>query len=427
MWIDDPHFDLDHHLRRSALPAPGDEKQLRHLATRLLSQPLDPTKPLWELWIVEALADGTWAQVNKAHHGLVAGLAAIDMTTFILDREPESSEPPPDKWQPNPEPSRLRLIADAVASQVTSSSGSLRRTAAALTHPRQAATRIGTTARGTASLAGVGRPGSATTLTGPIGPNRRWDCSRSSITDVKTVRRAFGGTANDVVLALVTRGFRDLLLARGAPLEGIRLRAVVPVSLRRPGQPEYSNRVGSMYAELPVSATEPVRRLQAISAQLVHLKDSGQAAAGDDLLSLSGLLPPSLLAPALRIATKIPQHSIATVITNLPGPPVPLYALGRRMLSMYPYVPIGWRYGSVWRSSPTSACSTSDSPAITTPPQTSTCCVEASKPSSSICSGLPTIQERRRDAAHVPRDLSGHAGSAVHAWGRAVRGGGRAR
>jgi diacylglycerol O-acyltransferase len=343
VWVDDRHFDLDHHVRRTAMPAPGEEKQLLHLATRLMSQPLDPTKPLWELWVVDGLADGSWAQINKAHHSMVDGLAAIDMSTFILDRKPAASHPLPDRWRPNPEPSSLRLIADAVASQLTSSSESLRGTATALAHPRQAANRIGSTARGTASLAGLGRPGSATTLTGPIGPNRRWDCSRCSIADVKTVRRAFGGTLNDVVLALVTRGFRDLLLSRGEPVNGIRLRAVVPVSIRRPGELEYSNRVGSMYAELPVGTADPVQRLQVISAQMLHLKDSGQAGAGDDLMSLSGLLPPTLVAPALRIATKIPQHSIATVVTNLPGPPVPLYALGRRMLSMYPYVPIGWQ------------------------------------------------------------------------------------
>ena len=164
--------------------------------------------------------------------------------------------------------------------------------------------------------------------------------SRASIGDVQTVRRAFGGTVNDVVLSLVTRGFRDLLLSRGEPVDGVRLRAQVPVSIRRPEQPGTGNRVGSMLVELPVGAADPVQRLHAISAQVTHLKDVAQAIAGDDLMGLSGLAP-ALVAPALRIATKLPQHSVHTVITNLPGPPVPLYALGRQMLGMYPYVPLG--------------------------------------------------------------------------------------
>jgi diacylglycerol O-acyltransferase / wax synthase len=341
VWVDDPHFNLDYHLRRTALPAPGDAEQLARLVGRLMSQQLDRAKPLWELWVVEGLADGTWAQVNKVHHSMVDGLAAIDMTTLILDRSPERVVPPPDTWQPMPEPSRLKLIASAVGSQLRDSADSARWAAAALTHPRQIAAQIGETAKGTASLAGLGRPGTATTLTGPTGPHRRWMRSLASIEDVKAVRRAFGGTVNDVVLALVTRGFRDLLLSRGESVEGVRLRAQVPVSIRRAGEAGSGNRVGSMFAELPVGTVDPVERLRAISKQVAHLKDSAQAVAGDDLISLSGLAPPMLVAPVLRIATRLPQHSIATVITNLPGPLVPLYALGRQMLHMYPYVPLG--------------------------------------------------------------------------------------
>jgi diacylglycerol O-acyltransferase len=273
---------------------------------------------------------------------MVDGLAGLDMATLMLDREPDSPRPPPDNWQPRPEPSHRRVVADAVGSHVASSTRSLRWAATALTHPRQATSRIGATARGAASLAGLGRPATATSLTGPIGPHRRWAWSRASIEDVQAVRRAFGGTVNDVVLALVTRGFRDLLLSRGEPVDGVRLRSVVPVSIRRPGESRSGNRVASMFAELPVDAVDPVRRLHAISAQVAHLKDVAQAAAGDDLMGLSGMAP-ALVAPALRIATKLPQHSITTVITNLPGPSVPLYALGRRMLYLYPYVPLGWQ------------------------------------------------------------------------------------
>jgi len=220
VWVDDPHFNLDYHLRRTALPAPGDDDQLRLLVGRIMSQQLDRTRPLWELWVVEGLAEGTWARINKIHHSMVDGLAGLDMATLMLDREPDSPRPPPDNWQPRPEPSHRRVVADAVGSHLASSTRSLRWAATALTHPRQATSRIGATAKGTASLAGLGRPASATSLTGPIGPHRRWTWSRASIGDVQTVRGAFGGTVNDVVLSLVTRGFRDLLLSRGEAVDG---------------------------------------------------------------------------------------------------------------------------------------------------------------------------------------------------------------
>lgn len=342
VWVDDEHFNMDYHVRRTALPAPGDEHQLRLLVARLMSQQLDRTKPLWELWVVEGLADGTWAQVNKLHHSMVDGLAAIDMTTLILNREPGLVTPPEDSWQPKPEPTGVRLVAEAVGGQLASSATeSLRWVGGALTRPRQAASQIATTAKGAASLAGLGRPGTETTLTGSTGPHRRWTSCRVSMADVKAIRRAFGGTVNDVVLALVSRGFRDLLISRGEPVTGVRLRAQVPVSIRRSGQPEFSNRVGSMFAELPVGLPDAVARLHAISAQVDQLKDSEQAVAGDNLFTLSGFLPSMLVAPTLRIATRVPQRSVGTVITNLAGPPVPLFALGRQLLHLYPYVPLG--------------------------------------------------------------------------------------
>jgi diacylglycerol O-acyltransferase len=343
VWVDDPHFNLDYHLRRTVLPAPGGDDQLLPLVGRIMSQRLDRSRPLWELWVVDGLAEGAWAQINKVHHCMVDGLAGIDMTTLILDRGPAGPRLAAASWRPRPEPSSRGLIADAVGSHLARSAGSLRWAADALTHPRRATTRIGATAKGTASLVGLGRPATATSLTGPIGPYRRWTSLRVSLEEVLAVRRAFGGTVNDVVLSLVTRGFRDLLLSRGEPVDGVRLRCVVPVSIRRPAESATGNRVATMFAELPVDAVDPARRLQAISGQLAHLKDAEQAAAGDDLIGLSALAPPVLLAPALWIATKLPQRSITTVITNLPGPPVPLYALGRRMQRMYPYVPLGWQ------------------------------------------------------------------------------------
>ncbi len=194
VWVDDPRFNLDHHLRRTVLPAPGGDDQLRRLVGRIMSQRLDRSRPLWELWVVDGLAEGAWAQINKVHHCMLDGLAGIDLTTLILDRGPADPRPAAAGWQPRPEPSSRRLIADAVGSHLARSAGSLRWAADALTHPRRATTRIGATAKGTASLAGLGRPATATSLTGPIGPYRRWTSSRVSLEEVLAVRRAFGGT-----------------------------------------------------------------------------------------------------------------------------------------------------------------------------------------------------------------------------------------
>ncbi|HVD00838.1 MAG TPA: WS/DGAT domain-containing protein, partial [Candidatus Dormibacteraeota bacterium] len=178
-------------------------------------------------------------------------------------------------------------------------------------------------------------------LNGPIGPHRRWSWATASLAEVKEVRVALGGTVNDVVLAVITRGFRDLLLGRGNEVEGKVVRTLVPVSVRSENERgQYNNRVSGLFPGLPVGLADPVERLNDIKEQMDVFKGSGQAVAGDVLTKLGGFAPPMLLALGARLGTRFEQRMVQTVTTNVPGPQFPLYAAGRQLVYAYPYVPI---------------------------------------------------------------------------------------
>jgi diacylglycerol O-acyltransferase / wax synthase len=343
VWVDDSHFNLEYHLRRTALPSPGGERELRTLAGRVMSQHLDRAKPLWEMWMAEGLGEGRWALVSKVHHCMVDGVSGTDLLTVVLDRERDPAPQPPDDWKPEPSPSDLELLADAIVERTVSPYEAFRSARAALRAPRQLARVAADTTRGLVGMRGLVRRTPPSSLNGPIGPHRRWSWARSQLSDVKAIRAALGGTVNDVVLACITNGFRELLLARGEPVDRV-VRTMVPVSVRAPGERgTYNNRVSAMFAELPVGIEDPRERLDSIRSQMEGLKESRQAVAGEVLTSLSGFAPPMLLALGERVATRVPQRNINTVTTNVPGPQFPLYAAGRRLLEAFPYVPVAGR------------------------------------------------------------------------------------
>ena len=343
VWVDDSHFNLRYHLRRTALPAPGGEEELRILVGRIMSQHLDRAKPLWEMWMVEGLGAGRWALISKVHHCMVDGVSGTDLLTVILDRERKPVVSRQDPWKPEPAPSGARLLADALVERTVSPYEALRATRAALRAPRQFASLLEDTARGMIGMRGLVRRTVPSSLNGPIGPHRRWSWARSQLSDVKAVRGALGGTVNDVVLACITNGFRELLRSRGESIDRV-VRTMVPVSVRSPGERgTYNNRVSAMFAELPVGIDDPRDRLDSIRTQMEGLKESKQAVAGEVLTSLTGFAPPMLLALGERVATRVPQRSVNTVTTNVPGPQYPLYAAGRRLLEAFPYVPLGGR------------------------------------------------------------------------------------
>ena len=342
IWVDDWHFHLQYHVRRTALPAPGGDAELRTLVGRVMAQKLDRSKPLWEMWVAEGLSGGRWALVNKLHHCMVDGVSGTDLLNVVFDderRSPPADAPP---WEPAPEPSTPRIVGSALAHRAKIPYEGARSVWAAARGPVSTAGRAAEITRAVTSLRALLRPPPGTSLNGPIGPHRRWAWARGRLADVKSIRTEYGGTVNDVVLAVIARGFRDLLLGRGEDLETVGVRTMVPVSIRTPAERgTYNNKVSAMFADLPVAVADPVERLARVRAQMQDLKESHQAVAGSTLTSLGGFAPSMLLALAGRVATRTPQHAVNTVTTNVPGPQRAIYLTGHRMLEYFPFVPLG--------------------------------------------------------------------------------------
>jgi diacylglycerol O-acyltransferase len=344
IWIDDPHFSIDYHLRRTAIPAPGEDVQLRQMAARVFSQALDRNKPLWELWMVEGMTGGRWALLSKVHHCMVDGVAATDLMSVMFSDETVDAradaglEP---RWSPPPEPSGVEVLARTLVRKA-SPAGQLETLKQALRAPRDTAHTVAEVARGALAAGPRMRPVGASSLTGPIGPHRRWSWATVRLSDVKAVRSEFGGTVNDVVLTVITAGFRALLQERGERIEPDRVvRTMVPVSVRRRGERGvYNNRVSAVFAALPVGLEHPTERLERIRGEMDGIKQSKQAVAGDVLSSMSGFAPPLLLALGSRLVTASPRLNMHTATTNVPGPQQPVQTLGRKMLESFPFVPV---------------------------------------------------------------------------------------
>ncbi len=352
VWADDPHFRLEYHVRHTALPPPGGDAELRDLMGRLMSQELDRHRPLWEAWMVEALANDRWALIMKIHHSMADGVSGNDLFTVILDRERDTPRTPAGVWRPAPEPSGIHLAADALWRLALIPGEALGALRHATGTPRAALSRLRDVTEGMVSYARRVPPTERSSLVGSIGPHRRWTWASAALDDVKAIRRTFGGTVNDVIVAAVTGGLRELLLSRGEPTDGLVVRTLVPVSVRREGERDtYNNRVSAMFADLPVAIDDAVERLATVREQMAMLKASHQAAAGEGVTALGGFAPSAALALAERatmhILRRVPQHTVNTVITNVPGPQFPLYLAGREMLEYVPFVPItyGMRVG----------------------------------------------------------------------------------
>lgn len=345
VWVDDPHFNLEYHVRHSALPPPGSTAELERLMGRVMSQELDRQRPLWEAWVVEGLEDGKWALISKVHHCMIDGVSGVDLVMVMLDQTRVPTPPVIDDWDPEPEPSSLRLATDAVTTLLTSPREQARAVRSMLRRPREAWDRTRVLATGLRSFGSALRPTPPTTIDGSIGPHRRWTSARTTLDAVRTVRLAFGGTVNDVVLTAITGGFRDLILSREEDPSELTLRTLVPVSTRAAdAHGVYDNRVSAIFLDLPIEITDPVERLAAVRAEMARLKASHEPEAGEALTSLAGAFP-TATAQATRLAVRLmnhrPQRSMNTVTTNVPGPPMALYAGGREMLEYQPFVPLG--------------------------------------------------------------------------------------
>jgi WS/DGAT/MGAT family acyltransferase len=351
VWVDDPDFDLGYHVRRSALPEPGGDQELAELMARVMSQRLDRDHPLWEYWVIEGLAEDHWALISKVHHSMVDGIAGTDLYRVIFDFTPEPSPPAAagndaagnGSALDRPvaaEPSAARLVAQAAVDLAGLPVRQVRALSGAAAAPGHTLAQAASTARAIAKLAPALWPASRSSLRGHIGGERRYTWARASLDDIKMVKRELGGTVNDVVLAAISGGFRELLLARGELPESHEVPSLVPVSVRAPGDEGiHDNRVSAVIADLPVHIADPVERLTAVRVQLQSLKASKEALVGQTLTGLGNYSPYPLASWWVRMALAA-QREIVTVTTNVPGPRQPLYAMGRRLVEIIPYVPI---------------------------------------------------------------------------------------
>jgi diacylglycerol O-acyltransferase / wax synthase len=344
-WVDDPHFNLRYHVRHTALPRPGTDVELKRLAGRLFAQPLDRQKPLWELWLVEGLDKGRFAVLSKTHHALVDGVSGVDIASVLFDAAAEPSEPvdPPPAWVPRPEPSSSELLAEALLERATVPAEAIRGLRALTRAPRQAAAKLAEAAAGVGALAWAGvNPAPPSRFNVEIGPHRRYTWVDADLDRFKAIKNGLGGTLNDAVLASVTLALGAFLRHEGEDTEGLVLKAMVPVSVRVDTERgALGNRVAAMYAALPVGLTDAAEVFAAIHAEMGQLKSSGQAVGAQRLTEIADFAPTTIMSQAARLQAR--QRLFNLVVTNVPGPQVPLYLLGRPLAGLYPVVPLAQR------------------------------------------------------------------------------------
>ena len=336
-WIDDPRFNLEYHVRHTALPRPGDDERLLRLAGRIFSQQLDRSKPLWELWMVEGLADERWALISKTHHALVDGVSGVDLTTMLFDLQPAPRPgDQPGVWVPHPEPSGAELAAASITSAARRTLGLPLRTAALAAQPSNAVAQARETLGGLAEVVRASLTTAPDTpLNVEISPHRRIAIAPAQLDDFKLVKNAFGGTVNDVVLAVVAGALRDWLHSRGMRTEGLEMKACVPVSTRAPEQDgSLGNRITQLIAPLPIHIADPVERLHFVSEAMAGIKDSKQALGAEIIAGAQDFAPPTILAQSSRMNFSTRFYNL--LVTNIPGPQFPLYLLGRELQGMYP-------------------------------------------------------------------------------------------
>jgi diacylglycerol O-acyltransferase / wax synthase len=347
IWVDDPHFQILYHVRHTALPKPGGDEQLRNLAGRVFAQRLDMTKPVWEAWLVEGLAGDRWALISKAHHAMIDGEGSTDLMQVIFDLEENPERPEPADWHPQPFPSTLTVTAGSIRDAVQEplqllrmpSRESLNKVPLLLAGAGVAAKELLPSVLPTL-VPGRGQPTPAS-MNGPLGPNRRWVWANATMSEVRRIRAGLGGTVNDVILTAITRGYRELLEGRGELVPDMVVRSLVPVSTRgEAGRGQVNNQVTSVVVDLPVGTDDPARRLELIRTQMDRNKRGMGAVDAAAIVGLADFAAPTLLALGARSMSMVPNRLTQTGTTNVPGPRVPLYLLGRKLIESHPYVPV---------------------------------------------------------------------------------------
>jgi WS/DGAT/MGAT family acyltransferase len=340
VWADDPRFDIEWHVRHTALPRPGTMAQLRELIGRVLSTPLDLERPLWQLYLVDNLEGGRHAYISKTHHALVDGVSAVDVGTIMLDPNPEGTEMPvpEEQWDPDV-PSPELLFVRAASERIRTPLRAARKAAlGAIGMPRETAGRVMRTAESFAGLAAGGPTAPRTFLNEEIGRDRRIAFVRTELDALKRARGESGATVNDVILSVAAGGLRRLFQRRGEEVPD-RLVALVPMSIRQSDEHlELGNRIATLMVSLPLAEADPETRLRLVHEETTRVKQSEQARAASLVIEATGWTPPTIN----RVLADVISRPLAwnLVVSNVPGPQMPFYLLGRRMLEVYPVVPL---------------------------------------------------------------------------------------
>ncbi len=348
VWVDDDRFNIDFHVRHTSLPRPGGDAELKRLAARVFAQQLDRSKPLWELWVVEGLDGERFAVVVKVHHSMIDGMEGVDLLKVLLSLYPDEEMPEPVPWEPRPAPTATALAVDEAVRIATLPLEAMK-TARDLVGEDGEQARVALRRRVVAALK-VARAGwftrsAATPVNQKLGPNRRFEWLTTPLTDVKYVKNHLGGTVNDAVLAVVAGAVRHYLGNDEADRLAEPYRVMVPVSVRRAEERgQMGNQVAMWLVELPVAEADPVRRLEAVRAATDDLKANDAALGATTLTQAASFMPLALLSFGVRLAWSAVRPFNMTV-TNVPGPQIPIYMLGSKMVAQFPMVPLFMDHG----------------------------------------------------------------------------------
>jgi diacylglycerol O-acyltransferase / wax synthase len=353
VWVDDTHFDMSYHVRRSALPRPGSDEQLEELVARIQPRPLDRSRPMWEVYLVEGLAEDRFAIITKTHHSLVDGISAVDIGNVLVDGNPTASEGVLTTWRARPEPSGLELVVSALTEAARTPSQVVETVQHGVSDVTRAVGKVASVASDVIStLARVSaRPAPESPLNATVGRARRYVMIGTDLEDYRKVRSRLGTgsfaeevTVNDVILATIAGAFRSWLLTRGESVyPGTTIRAMVPVSVHAGDDAPTGAQVTACFVDLPVGEPGPSMRLHQIAFAMRQQMEGGsrRAVSADTLSGLGGFAPPTMHALGARLGGMVSRRLYNVVITNVPGPQTPLYAAGARMVSTYPVTPLG--------------------------------------------------------------------------------------
>jgi diacylglycerol O-acyltransferase / wax synthase len=337
VWVDDRHFSLDYHIRHTALPKPGTEAQLKKLSARIMAQPLDRTRPLWETWIVEGLENDRFAVITKIHHCMIDGSSGVDIAQIMMSTEANAPIPEAPTFVPRAAPANSQLLREEVWRRTTLPLQILKGVNAFIAETEDLATEVTARAKILWETLGQGLKASETPMNGPPSPHRKFDWHEMPLADIKAIRKGLDCSVNDAVLTIVTGAVREFLKMRGASPEDLEFKISTPVSTRKEKEKgQLGNRVSSWIISLPIDEDDPRKQLEKIHATTQDLKRTNQALGVEMIMKVAEVAPASLLS----LGAQSVSGPINSIVTNVPGPQVPLYLQGAKLLSLFPQVPL---------------------------------------------------------------------------------------